>query len=139
MDIRVAGNMPKRQHGDDACYDLFADQSRLVFPMTSMRLQTGTRVDIPEGNVGLVLGRSGLAFNDGITVVTGVIDAGFHGEVCVLLRNISNKTFCVKKGDRIAQLLFLSIPDTKLVKVSDKEMDAMSSERGSDGFGSTGR
>lgn len=97
----------------------------------------GIAVAIPEGHVGLVHPRSGLAVDHGLTVLNapGTIDAGYRGEVKVLLVNHGVEPVEVRHGERIAQLLVQAV-----VAVDVREVDHLSTTaRGSGGFGSTGR
>lgn len=130
--------MPKYAHPDDAGMDLRADIGNyyFVFPGEVKAISTGVRLNIPRGVVGLVHPRSGLALK-GISVANapGTIDAGYQGEVKVLITNHSDKPFKIKRGDRIAQIVFLPIVVTTLVPVTSFEE---TSARGEGGFGSTG-
>lgn len=98
---------------------------------------TGVSIALPQGYVGLVHPRSGLAAKHGITVLNtpGTIDAGYRGEIMVILFNSSDSAFEVAVGDRIAQLLIQAVEHAKFVSV-DKLPE---SERGETGFGSSGR
>jgi dUTP pyrophosphatase len=95
-------------------------------------------VAIPEGHAGLVSPRSGLAAEHGITIVNtpGLVDAGYRGELRVILHNTDpRETFVVEPGMRIAQLVVLAVPHAELL-----EVEALpASERGESGFGSSGR
>jgi dUTP pyrophosphatase len=106
-------------------------------PGARASIATGIALEIPEGQAGLVLPRSGLAARHGIALVNapGLIDAGYRGEVCVLLLNTDkSSTFEIAAGDRIAQLVLVRVETAITV-----EVDALSlSERGSGGFGSSG-
>jgi dUTP pyrophosphatase len=98
---------------------------------------TGVSIALPAGYVGLVHPRSGLAAKHGITVLNtpGTIDAGYRGEIMVILYNSSNADFEVAVGDRIAQLLIQTVETAKFVAVEKLP----ESERGETGFGSSGR
>jgi dUTP pyrophosphatase len=98
---------------------------------------TGIAVEIPEGHAGLVVPRSGLALRHGISMVNapGVIDAGYRGEVRLLLLNTDNESaFTVEPGMRVAQLLVVPIADVDVVEAHD----VTATERGAGGFGSSG-
>src|SRR3954468_348622 len=129
---------PKRAHPGDAGCRLFAAEAARLEPGERASVGTGIAVEIPEGSAGLVVPRSGLAAKHGISVVNapGLIDAGYRGEVRVLLLNTDpNEAFEVAPGDRIAQLVIVQVGDAEPV-----EADALSeSARGEGGFGSTGR
>jgi dUTP pyrophosphatase len=137
---RLAGAAipPTRAHPGDAGYDLHAAEAATLAPGARASVGTGIALEIPEGWAGLVLPRSGLAARHGITLTNapGLIDAGYRGEVRVLLLNTDPaEEFVVTTGDRIAQLMLVrhSVPDLA-------EVDALDdSARGGDGFGSTGR
>lgn len=100
-------------------------------------MRTGVAVEIPAGHAGLVLPRSGLAARHGIALVNapGLIDAGYRGEVQVLLLNTDGETACtLDAGDRIAQLVVIAVVTSAVVEVQE----LADSERGEGGFGSTG-
>lgn len=122
--------------GDGAC-DLRSAISVLIPPLGRQIIPTGLCVEIPAGYGGLVLPRSGLAINYGITCLNapGLIDSGYRGEVKVILHNSDPKeTFHVKVGDRIAQLLVVATPFINFVPVEELTQSA----RGVGGFGHTG-
>lgn len=133
--LPYVGNPPTRAHKDDAGLDLTANEN-LVIPSMSWRLvHTGTHTAIPKGQAGLVCPRSGLATKHGITVLNapGIIDAGYRGDIGVVLINHGPKPFEVQAGDRIAQLLIM--PYTNLTPVG---LPLDTTDRGTAGFGSTG-
>jgi dUTP pyrophosphatase len=128
---------PARAHEGDAGYDLYADEAARLDPGERSSVGTGIAVAIPDGNAGLVLPRSGLAARHGISVVNapGLIDAGYRGEVRVLLLNTDReRSFEVTPGDRIAQLVVVRVERPTLEESS--ELDE--TRRGPRGFGSTG-
>ena len=96
---------------------------------------TGLRVQIPRGHVGLVWPRSGLAVRHGIDTLAGVIDSDYRGEVRVVLVNHGPASFSIASGDRVAQLLLQRVERAAFVPSSKLE----DTDRGGDGFGSTGR
>lgn len=130
--------LPTRAHDGDAGLDLFAAESARLESGERTAVGTGIAVEIPEGHAGLVLPRSGLAARHGIALVNapGLIDAGYRGEVRVLLLNTDlNEAFEIAAGDRIAQLLI-----TPFVAATPLEaLELSASDRGSGGFGSSGR
>ncbi len=133
-----AATLPSRAHGGDAGLDLHSAQTAHIGPGERWQISTGLAVEIPEGHVGLVLPRSGLAKRYGISLVNapGLIDSGYRGELGVLLlNNDPAEVFRVEPGDRIAQLLV--VPFAGLTPVAVEELG--SSERGEGGFGSSGR
>jgi dUTP pyrophosphatase len=129
---------PTRAHHGDAGYDLYAVESAHIGPGERASVGTGIAVAIPDGWAGLVLPRSGLAARHGITLpnAPGLIDAGYRGEVRVLLLNTdAHEPFKVAPGDRIAQLLLVRHEAPELVEVDSLDETV----RGVGGFGSSGR
>ena len=129
---------PARAHPGDAGYDLHAAEAATLGPGERASIGTGIAVAIPDGCAGLVLPRSGLAARHGISVVNapGLIDAGYRGEVRVLLLNTDrSESFEVSPGDRIAQLVLVRHEAPELIEVDSLDESA----RGAGGFGSTGR
>jgi len=128
--------IPTRAHIGDAAVDL---QTRIDFslePGEREAVPTGLAVAIPEGFAGLVLPRSGHALRSGIGVVNGpgLIDSGYRGEVAVLLINHGSERVDFVKGDRIAQLAVVPMVPVDWVEVETLD----DTQRGPDGFGSTG-
>ena len=132
--LEPAAVLPTRAHADDAGLDLYALEDSLVPPGEGRLLRTGVAVAIPAGHVGLVCDRSSLA-KRGLKTAGGVIDAGYRGEVGVVVWNLSREPQPVKKGERAAQLLVIPIATPAPVESAD--LGATS--RGGNGFGSTGR
>ncbi|HEX2162116.1 MAG TPA: dUTP diphosphatase [Thermoleophilaceae bacterium] len=129
---------PTRAHEDDAGYDLRASEAATLAPGERASIGTGVAVAIPAGHAGLVLPRSGLAARHGIALVNapGLIDAGYRGEIRVLLLNTDRESgFEVSPGDRIAQLVIVRHEAPELVEVDSLDATA----RGVGGFGSSGR
>lgn len=129
--------VPTRAHAGDAGLDLYALDAATLEPGERASIATGIAVEIPAGQAGLVLPRSGLAAGHGISVVNapGLIDPTYRGEVKVLLLNTDRMTrFELAAGDRIAQLVLVRVQTPTPV-----EVDRLSeSERGAGGFGSSG-
>src|ERR1700759_1687667 len=143
MDLRVKklhadAVVPSRAHPGDAGLDLYSIETAHLGPGERWGVGTGIAIELPEGHAGLVLPRSGLAREHGITLVNspGLIDAGYRGEVRVLLLNTDPaETVRIEAGARIAQLLV-----TPVAIADPVEASALSeSARGEGGFGSTGR
>jgi dUTP pyrophosphatase len=129
--------LPTRAYVGDAGLDLYALDDAVLAPGERASVRTGIAIEIPAGQAGLVLPRSGLARRHGISVVNapGLIDAGYRGEVEVLLLNTDRSSpFSIAAGDRIAQLVIVSVQTPQVVEVQELAL----SERGSGGFGSTG-
>jgi dUTP pyrophosphatase len=132
-----AAILPARAHDGDAGLDLYANEAVTVWAGERASIGTGIALEIPPGNAGLVLPRSGLAARHGIQLVNapGLIDSGYRGEVRVLLLNTDKEShFEVSPGDRIAQLLLVPFAPAEAVEVEE----LAASERGDGGFGSTG-
>ncbi|UYL87444.1 deoxyuridine triphosphatase [Arthrobacter phage Pureglobe5] len=127
--------IPIQAQPSDAGYDLCAVESYVIDAGQREFFRTGIAVAIPEGHVGYIKPRSGLAAKYGIDVLGGVIDSGYRGEVGVILLNTdSHHSYAVTAGDRIAQLVIQPV-----VSVAFREvLDLTPSERGVGGFGSTG-
>lgn len=136
--LRKEAVIPTRAHGDDAGLDLHASEAASIGAGERASIGTGIALEIPAGHAGLVLPRSGLAARHGIALVNapGLIDAGYRGEVRVLLLNTDrDESFEVSPGDRIAQLLITPLAAAAAVETGTLAASA----RGEDGFGSTGR
>lgn len=130
--------LPTRAHEGDAGLDLYACEQAHIGPGERWSIGTGLAVEIPDGHAGLVLPRSGLALQHGISLVNapGLIDCGYRGELRVLLlNNDPADIFRVAAGDRIAQLVLVPVAIAAAV-----EAPALAeSARGEGGFGSSGR
>ena len=141
MDVEIKlldpeARIPIFAHTGDACADLHASKNTILPKNKVVLVPTGFSMAVPNGYEALVRPRSGLAAKHGIIVVNspGTIDSGYRGEVKVILMNCGEKDYEVKIGDRIAQMAIRAVPRVNFVQV--KELT--STERGEDGFGSTG-
>ncbi|WP_045296233.1 dUTP diphosphatase [Microbacterium trichothecenolyticum] len=134
--VPVVGNVPRYATFGDAGADLIATEDVWISHGEFKLIGTGTSVAIPEGHFGLVAGRSGLGIKHGIALVNGigVIDAGYRGEIKVGLINHGSQPFKVNAGDRVAQLIIVPFVSAHFAPV----LALPESERGTDGFGSTG-
>jgi dUTP pyrophosphatase len=129
--------LPTYAQPGDAGADLYARIDVTLAPGERTLVPTGIAIALPEGIVGLVHPRSGLAIRNGISMVNtpGTIDAGYRGEIAVALINHDpSLSFTIKRGDRIAQLLFQRVERGDFLEVESLP----GSMRGSGGFGSTG-
>ncbi len=136
--LTAAARLPARAYEHDAAYDLHAAEAVVIEPLGRAVVGTGVALGLPPGLAALTLPRSGLAARHGIAIVNapGLIDPGYRGEVRVILLNTDrDMAFPVAVGDRIAQLLFLSL--TRVDLAAADELDE--TERGPLGFGSSGR
>lgn len=127
---------PSRANPGDAGWDLAAAADVELQPGERAAVPTGLAVAIPEGYAGLVLPRSGNARRHGIGVVNGpgLIDAGYRGEISVLLINHGDDMVRFTRGERIAQLVVIAVPDVTWVEADELDETL----RGSGGFGSSG-
>jgi dUTP pyrophosphatase len=126
--------LPTRAHADDAGLDLYALEDVALEPREGRAARTGVAFAIPQGFVGLVADRSSLA-KRGLKTAGGVIDAGYRGEVQVVLWNLAETPALVRRGERVAQLLILPIATPAVEEVTSLE----ATPRGEGGFGSTGK
>lgn len=122
----------------DAAADLPSSVDAVLAAGGRLLIPTGFAIAVPNGYAALVLPRSGLALNHGVTVLNapGLIDSGYRGEVQVILHNTSSVPVEITRGQRIAQLLVLPVPALQLTLV-DQLPDAPD-DRGAAGFGSSG-
>ena len=142
MQVKVINSskhaLPAYETSASAGLDIRAniDESITLEPLGRALVKTGLFLEIPEGYECQVRPRSGLALKKGITVLNspGTIDADYRGEVGVILINMSNETFVVEDGERIAQLVFAQVEQAGWIEVEE----LTSTDRGAGGFGSTG-
>jgi dUTP pyrophosphatase len=129
--------IPVQAHPGDAGMDLVSIEDATIAPGARRLVRTGLAVEIPFGFEGQVRPRSGLALKHGVTVLNapGTIDAGYRGEVGVVLANFGEAPFVVEKGMRIAQLVIAAVAEVS-VEVAG---ELSSSERGEGGYGSSGK
>lgn len=143
MKIKLLNNdlklLPTKARKDDAGWDLRASIDAEIMPHCVKTIPTGVAVEIPQGCVGFVCARSGMAKNDWIGVENGpgVVDPGYTGEACVILRNDSNIVYIVNKYAKIGQLVVVERA-TQGATLEIVEM-LSESERGDKGFGSSGK
>jgi dUTP pyrophosphatase len=134
--------LPRRAHDGDAGVDLYSAQDVELAPGQRALVSTGVAVAVPSGMVGLVHPRSGLAARVGLSIVNspGTIDAGYRGEIKVVLINLDASTLIVvHRGDRIAQLLVQRVELPELVEVTSfGEAGLTDTSRGDGGHGSSG-
>lgn len=127
--------MPVKAHSDDAAYDLRSRCDMVLPPGRSTLVPTGVFIELPVGYEAQVRPRSGLALKHDLMLTNspGTIDAGYRGEIGVIMYNAGKEPFSIIRGDRIAQMVICRLPEVELV-VAD---ELTGSERGSGGFGST--
>ncbi len=135
VDVEGAGELPAYSSAGSAGADLFAVQGLEIPPGGRAAVPTDLALAIPEGCVGLIWPRSGLALSHGIDVLAGVVDSDYRGEVRVVLVNHGAEPWRVARGDRIAQLLVQRVERARFVR----RASLSGTTRGASGFGSTGR
>ena len=129
--------IPAKAHSTDAAFDLRSRVDMLVPVNRSTLVPTGVFIELPGNFEAQVRPRSGLALKHNITLTNspGTIDAGYRGEVGVIMFNHGPEEFAVKRGDRIAQMVITELPEVEL-QIASSLSD---SDRGEGGFGSSGR
>lgn len=133
----ASGQVPAYSHPGDAGADLFAAEAITLQPGERATVGTGVTIALPDGYAAFVVPRSGLAARHGLTIVNtpGTVDAGYRGEIRVILLNTDrSEAYSVAIGDRIAQLVVQPVIRARFVQVETLP----GSERGEGGFGSTG-
>lgn len=126
--------MPERAHSADAGYDLRSPVKGRLYAGEAVVIDTGVHVEIPQGYVGMLKSKSGLNVKHDI-VGEGVIDSGYTGSIRVKLYNHGSESYMIETGDKISQLVILPIITPELELVTELE----ETDRGNNGFGSTGR
>lgn len=132
--IDPEAKLPTRAHKTDAGLDLYSVEGFALNPGERRVARTGIALAIPDGYVGLIWDKSGVAANGGIKTMGGVVDSAYRGEVGVIMMNLSSSPYRVEKGDKVAQILIQKVETVDVCEVSGLD-DTM---RGADGFGSTG-
>lgn len=127
--------LPERAHNTDAGLDLRARRGKRICAKDSAEFHTGVHIELPKGKCGLIVSKSGLCVKHDITS-HGLIDEGYTGEIVVKLYNHGDKNYQVNPGDKISQLVIVPVCYEELELVD--ELDE-TTERGAEGFGSTGR
>lgn len=129
---------PEYAKKGDAGVDLYSSESRILKPGEYKLIMTGIRLAIPFGYEAQVRPRSGMAANHGISIVNtpGTIDAGYRGQIMVALINHGKENYEIKRGDRIAQMIFKKVEYAEFEEVDNLDL---STERGEGGYGHTGK
>jgi dUTP pyrophosphatase len=131
--MHTEASLPVYQHPGDAGMDLYSNEETDLEPGRITAVSTGIQMAIPCGYVGLVWDKSGLSLS-GLHCLAGVVDAGYRGEIRVVLTNLSRENIHIGKGKKIAQILIQPVCSVTPVEVSSLD----STVRGEGGFGSTG-
>lgn len=131
----IDNNVPFKGSVEAAGFDLKTNENFSLGPGEHKAVCTGIKMSMQKGYKGIIKPRSGLAFKYAIDVLAGVIDSDYRGEVKVILINHGKEYQHFKRYDRIAQIMFEKVPDITLMPVRSLENNT---DRGTDGFGSTG-
>jgi len=131
--LSETAKIPTKALSQDAGLDLYADDYFTLLPGDVTGINTGIKMQIPDGYVGLIWDKSGVA-SQGLHTMGGVIDSNYRGEIKVLVKNLSNDIFNIVKGQKIAQILIQKVEAPVVVEKKIHDI----SERGDNGFGSTG-
>jgi dUTP pyrophosphatase len=127
--------IPTKANPNDAGFDLYSVLDTVIPPKQRKTVRTGIAIQMPDHLAGLIWPRSGLSVKQGIDVLAGVVDSGYRGEIMVCLYNTSDEVVGINTGDRIAQIIFQEVP-----RVTMEVHDTLgSSQRGDNGFGSSGK
>lgn len=133
--VDVGAHIPTRAHEADAGLDLYAVKGKIIWPCFPRTFETGVHVELPRGTWGKIESKSGLNVKHSVVSCGGVIDEGYTGSICVKLYNLGILPYRVRRGDKIAQLVIMPCEKPVLSFVEN----FAGTERGANGFGSTGR
>lgn len=132
--LEPGAKLPTKAHAWDAGFDLYTPRSIYLAPGTAAAIDTGVHMCIPHGFVGMIKSKSGLNVKHGVSC-EGVIDAGYTGTIVAKLYNNGSDPVSFTGGDKVTQIVILPIPEVELMEVRSFE----ETERGDNGFGSSGR
>lgn len=137
--VRTRDNVPVPKFAlpGDAGFDLYVGEKITLAPMERASINTGYKMEIPKGCVGIIYEKSGLSFKHGIITYGNVVDSGYRGEVRVGVMNLGKETYVFEPGHKVAQMIIHKYEDVKFKEVGDGELSK--SDRGERGFGSTGK
>ena len=133
-EMRPKAQMPSRGTEGAAGFDLYCAEQMNLYPGLVAKVPTGIALEIPTGCTGLICTRSSVALKN-INVFLTVVDSDYRGEVFITARNDSDETYHLSKGDRIAQIVIIPLADVFPVRA----IELSTTERGSGGYGSTGK
>lgn len=135
--LEEGGLIPTRAHLSDAGLDLYSGiEDCVIHPGQRKAIDTAIKFAVPDNHVGLILDKSGLALNRGLTILGGVIDSGYRGDIKVIVHNTSDEDVLIQYGNKIAQLVIMPIVTPEVQVMPD--LPPAEDERGEGGFGSTG-
>lgn len=126
--------IPTRAHHDDAGIDLYTSGAHIIGAHQTVSIPIGVGMEIEEGYVGLIWDKSSIG-SKGIKTLGGVIDAGYRGEVSVVVHNLNDTPYTFEHGQKVAQILIQKVEFPELEEVTELS----DSKRGTGGFGSTGK
>ena len=132
--LDLGAKMPTRAHEHDVGYDLYSREDIMILERGSHCFDTGVHIAIPVGYAGMLKSKSGLNVKENITS-EGVIDPGYTGSICVKLYNNGDRAVRIREGQKISQLVIMPVITPELELTDSLE----ETERGSGGFGSTGK
>lgn len=130
--------VPKAGSKEAAGYDLYSFEDTIIPPNSTKKVSIGIKIAISPGFYGKICDRSSLAIGR-VTTSAGIIDSDYRGVICVVINNNSDSNYHVNFGDRIAQIIFQRYESPNLEKMSESQFEKYFTERGSGGFGSTGK
>lgn len=133
--LHTDAKIPSYAHPGDAGLDLYAADGVTIAPNERATISTGIAMEIPEGYVGLIWDKSGLSIKHGLKTLGGVVDSGYRGEVLVGITNLSETTYTIHKGEKVAQMII----QKKEVVLVEEVKELSETVRGERGFGSTGK
>ena len=133
--LHPAARLPLYAHHGDAAMDFFAFEKTILKPGVQQAVKTGIAMEIPHGYAGLVWDKSGLATQEGLKTMGGVIDAGYRGEIMIGIINLTERPYTLEAGHKIAQMIIQKVESCEIVEVEELS----ESSRGEKGFGSTGK
>ena len=134
--LEEGAKMPYKKYSGDAGWDLFVSEDCNIAPGETVDVHTGVRIKMPRALFARITGRSSSLRKHKLLINEGIIDNGYTGELFVCVHNLGNETFHVKRGMRVAQVLFHQIEDVRWSQV--ESIGSTSDGRGANGFGSTG-
>jgi dUTP pyrophosphatase len=133
--VHPDAKIPSYAHPGDAGMDLFALERTALKPGERLAVRTGVSMEIPEGHVGLIWDKSGIAIKNGLKTLGGVVDAGYRGEVLIGMINLSQTEYIFEAGHKVAQVLIQKIERPDVEEASELS----DTSRGHGAFGSTGK
>jgi dUTP pyrophosphatase len=131
-----AACLPAYAYAHDAGMDLFVVRDTILEPGVMTKVATGIAMEIPQGYVGLIWDKSGLAATHGLKTLGGVIDSNYRGEIMVGMINLSTEPYALLAGNKVAQMLIQEVP---MVELREVEELGTTTERGAGAFGSSGK